>query len=408
MSNYQVNSEIGKLKKVLVHEPGEEIHNLIPEYLGDLLFDDIPWLPLAKKEHRTFANTFKEHGVEVLYLTDLVKQALDATEEAKEEFVNKFVRESGIRSETLSELVKDYLFDIKDTNELILKTIGGIKKTEIQSFRNRTLTDLIDDNPFLTDPIPNIYFQRDPFSVIGNGVCLNTMYSITRNRETLFDEMIFKYHPTYKTDKLYCNRNLQVHIEGGDIIVLNDHILVIGISQRTSSQAIEHLCKNLFYEYATNYDTVLALYIPKSRAFMHLDTVFTQVDYDKFAIHQECKNIMQIYEIKKSKEDLGKLCTRKLSGSVDEVIGSYINKKITLIPCGGGDLINAAREQWSDGANTLAIAPGEVITYERNNITNELLKQYGIKVDAIPSSELSRGRGGPRCMCMPLVREDIT
>lgn len=407
MNTYNINSEIGRLKKVLIHEPGEEIHNLIPEYLSELLFDDIPWLPLAIKEHKIFAQTFKDNGVEVLYLTDLVKEALDNNPHARKEFITKFVSESGVTSETLSEILIEYLSDIKDTNKLILKTISGIKKTDIDSFHNRTLTDMVDDNPFLTNPIPNIYFQRDPFSTIGNGICLNTMYSLTRNRETLFDEIIFKYHPIYKTDNLYYNRNLQAHIEGGDVLVLNKHILLIGVSQRTTPQAIEHLCKNIFYKFDTSFDTVLALYIPKSRAFMHLDTVFTQVDYDKFAIHEKCQDIMQIYEITRNLDEEGKLLTKKIEGKVKDIIGSYIDKKITLIPCGGTDMINAAREQWSDGANTLALAPGEVITYERNNITNELLKQYGVKVHAIASSELSRGRGGPRCMCMPLVREDI-
>ena len=404
MSQIKVNSEIGKLKTVLLHEPGEELHNLTPKHLDDLLFDDIPWLPLAKKEHQKFAQTFIDNGVKVVYLTDLVTEALDTSLEVKENFVHQFVKEANINSVTLSQVVTDYLLSFADTKKMVLKTISGIKKNELPNYQKRTLRDIVDDKSFATDPMPNLYFQRDPFASIGNMVSLNSMYSVTRSRETIFGEYIFKYHPIYKKTHLVYERNDVKSIEGGDIMVLNHSTLVVGSSERTSPVAIETLAKNLFFKEESSFDTIIVLFIPKARTFMHLDTIFTQVDVNKFTIHQECYDSLKIIEIKKGDN---KLSVKELDEKLKTVLERYIGQEVTLIPCGGGDLISAQREQWSDGSNTIAIAPGKVIAYERNDITNNVLRQFGVEVFEIPSSELSRGRGGPRCMCMPLEREDL-
>ena len=407
MKRVNVNSEIGRLKVVLLHEPGDELHNLTPNKLDDLLFDDIPWLPLAKKEHQAFAKTFKDAGVEVVYLTDLMKDVLDLSSEIKNQFIEQFIKESCIRSNTLREIATEYLKEFKDNKELVLKAIAGIKKSDLPNSQIKSLADHVDDYPFVTDPMPNLYFTRDPFASIGNGVSLNKMYSVTRSRETIFGEYIFKYHPIYKTTPLYYSRYEDVNIEGGDIMVLNEHVLIVGVSQRTCAEAVERLAKKLFFNNDTNFDTVLAFSIPEARTFMHLDTVFTQVDKNKFAIHKGCYEKLKIYRITKDFNREGKVKVVSLEQKLEEVLESYIGLPVTLIPCGGGDSISADREQWSDGSNTVAIAPGEVIAYERNDITNEALKKNGIKVHIIPSSELSRGRGGPRCMCMPLVREEV-
>ena len=403
----QVNSEIGRLKVVLLHEPGDELHNLTPSKLDDLLFDDIPWLPLAKKEHQAFAKTFKDAGVEVVYLTDLMVDVLDISEDIKNQFIKQFIKEARIRSNTLREVATTYLKTISTNKELVLKTIAGIKKSELPNYQIKSLADHVDDYPFVTDPMPNLYFTRDPFASIGNGVSLNKMYSVTRSRETIFGEYIFKYHPTYKTTPLYYSRYEDVNIEGGDIMVLNNHVLVVGVSQRTCAEAVERLAKNLFYNNETDFDTVLAFTIPQARTFMHFDTVFTQVDVNKFAIHKGCYEKLKIYRITKDFNNDKKVKVIELDQKLEDVLESYIGLPITLIPCGGGDTISADREQWSDGSNFVAIAPGEVIAYERNDITNAALEKAGIKVHIIPSSELSRGRGGPRCMCMPLIREEI-
>ena len=407
MSNVKVNSEIGRLKVVLLHEPGAELHNLTPKKLDDLLFDDIPWLPLAKKEHQAFAKTFKDAGVKVVYLTDLMSEVLDLSNDIKNEFVEQFIKEAHIRSNTLREVATEYLKNFKDNKELVLKTIAGIKKSELPNYQVKSLADHVDDYPFVTDPMPNLYFTRDPFASIGSGVSLNKMYSVTRSRETIFGEYIFKYHPTYKTTPLYYSRYEDVNIEGGDIMVLNNHVLVVGVSQRTCAEAVERLAKNLFYNNETDFDTVLAFTIPQARTFMHLDTVFTQVDVNKFAIHKGCYEKLKIYRITKDFNNDKKVKVIELDQKLEDVLESYIGLPITLIPCGGGDTISADREQWSDGSNFVAIAPGEVIAYERNDITNAALIKAGIKVHIIPSSELSRGRGGPRCMCMPLEREEL-
>ena len=399
-----VYSEIGKLKTVLLHYPGEELNNLIPKYLGELLFDDIPWLPLAQKEHNAFAKAFREAGVKVVYLEDLVADVLK-DEKIKKQFILEFVSEAGIHSETLKEVVIEFLNNIKDEKKLVLKTMAGIKKSEISSYKRITLSDMVSDYPFVCNPMPNLYFTRDPFASIFDGVSLNKMYSVTRSRETIYGKYIFLYHKDYKGTKLFYNRNYDLNIEGGDILVLNKETLIIGVSERTHSGAIEKLAKNMFYEFDTPLKSILAFTIPKMRTFMHLDTVFTQVDYNKFTIHKECYDQLKIYEVTKDLEHDGKLKVNELNDKLEVVLEKYVGSKVTLIPCGGEDSVSAAREQWSDGSNTIAIAPGEVIAYERNDITNHTLEEYGIKVHTIPSSELSRGRGGPRCMCMPLERE---
>ena len=407
MSQIKVNSEIGRLKVVLLHEPGEELHNLTPSKLDDLLFDDIPWLPLAKKEHQAFAKTFTDAGVKVVYLVDLMVEVLNLSNDIRNQFIDQYIKEANIHSNTLREVATEYLKNIKDNRELVLKTIAGIKKKDIPSYRISTLTDHVVDYLFVTDPMPNLYFARDPFASIGEGVSLNKMYSVTRSRETIFGEYIFKYHPVYKITPLYYSRYEDVNIEGGDIMVLNNHVLIIGVSQRTTPEAIEKLAKNLFFNNDTDFDTILAFTIPQARTFMHLDTVFSQVDKNKFAIHKGCYDKLKIYRLTKDMNLDGKLKVIELNQKLEEVLESYLNMKVTLIPCGGDDTISADREQWSDGSNTIALAPGEVIAYERNDITNDALKKAGVKVHIIPSSELSRGRGGPRCMCMPLVRDEI-
>ena len=400
-----VNSEINKLEAVILHEPGEEINNLTPDYLGELLFDDIPWLPLAKEEHKKFAQVFLDNGIKVYYLVDLVKETLEINNEIKEKFIKDFIMDAGIYSQTLSEIVFDYLNSFSNLKEMILKCISGIKKMDLNEYRKRTLTDYVSDSPFITYPIPNLYFTRDPFVVISSGVAINSMHSVTRKRETIFGHYIFLYHPKFKDAVKYYSRNNLFSIEGGDILVLNKETLIVGVSERTSPQGIELLTKNIFNN-GTDLKRVLAFSIPKKRTFMHLDTIFTQVDYDKFTIHKGCYNDLVVYELTKDLNRPGKLNVKLLDDKLENILKHYMGVKVKLIPCGGDDKINSDREQWSDGSNALCISPGVVIVYERNEITNKVLEENGIKVIKIPSSELSRGRGGPRCMSMPIYRKD--
>ncbi len=404
MNNLNIYSEIGKLKMVLLHEPGEEINNLTPKYLEELLFDDIPWLPLAKKEHQAFAKAFIDNGVKVVYLVDLISEVL-VDEKIKNEFIDQFITDLELNQDNLKKNLKEYLLTFNNPKELVLKCIAGIKYKELPKKVEKSLADYVYHSIFVANPMPNLYFTRDPFVIINHGVSINHMYSTTRRRETIFGDFIFKYHKDFKDAVKYYHRDDEYSIEGGDICVLNDKTLIIGVSERTSSDAIEKLAYNLFYKEKTNYEQVLAFYIPKQRTFMHLDTIFSQVDYDKFTIHRGCYNTLVVYEIKKTIDQ--KLKITKLDDKLELVLEKYINRKITLIPCGGDDDITSDREQWSDGSNCICIAPGVVIAYERNDVTNKILEDNGIKVIRIPSSELSRGRGGPRCMSMPLYRENL-
>lgn len=413
MNKINVTSEIKPLKKVLLHRPGNELLNLTPNTLGDLLFDDIPYLPVAQREHDEFARVLKENGVEVVYLEKLMAEVLALSDEIREEFIKQFIFEAGIRTPKYRDLVFQYLNSFKDEYELVLKTMEGIQIYEInreQRKDEKSLVDLVtEETDFLADPMPNLYFTRDNFASIGRGISLNKMYSVTRNRETIYAEYIFKYHPDFKgqVDKYY-DRDLPYHIEGGDILNLNDHILAVGISQRTTAEAIDQLAKNLFKDEKCKIDTVLAFNIPNSRAFMHLDTVFTQVDRNKFTYHPGIVDTLQVFEITEgniedSDEDLNVV---EINDTLENILSSYLKIPVTLIPCAGGDKVASEREQWNDGSNTLCIAPGVVVVYDRNVITNEVLRENGLKVLEIPGAELSRGRGGPRCMSMPLIRED--
>ena len=405
MANLHVYSEIGKLKKVMLHRPGGELENLTPKWLERLLFDDIPWLYEAQKEHDAFAKILRDNGVEVVYLVDLVTEAIDASENLKVEFIKQFIHESHVTNPTIRKKIMDYLLKFP-TKEMIRKTMAGVKKLELTARGRKSLSDYIRDYPFVCDPMPNLYFTRDPFSVIGNGVSISSMYMQARSRETIYAEYIFKYHPEYKRDiPIYYNRGKMASLEGGDILVLNKEVIAIGVSERTHPDAIEEIAKELFFTQETSFQKVLAINIPKKRAYMHLDTVMTQVDKNTFTIHHEFDTAVRVYELSKGKNN--QVMIRELENKIDKILAKVLGYPIKLIPCGGNDIISANREQWSDGANTLCIEPGKVIVYNRNHITNALLEQEGITTLGFYASELSRGRGGPRCMSMPLERENL-
>ena len=414
MSLIDVKSEICPLKKVLLHRPGNELLNLTPDNLGRLLFDDIPFLPVAQKEHDEFAHILKENGVEVVYLEDLMAEVLELSDEIETKFIKQFVFEAGIKTPKYRNLVFEFLKSFVDKKELVLKTMSGIKLEEISRVKREYELSLVDyvseESDFLAEPMPNLYFTRDPFASSGNGVILNKMYSVTRSRETIYAEYIFNYHPDYRGQvNKYYDRYLPYHIEGGDVLNLNNHVLAVGISQRTEAGAIDELAKNMFKNPDCEIDTILAFNIPVSRAFMHLDTVFTQIDIDKFTYHPGIMDTLQVFEITEGDDPLSEedLNVVEIKGSLEEILEKYLKRKITLIPCAGGEKISSEREQWNDGTNTLCIAPGVVVVYNRNNITNNILREHGIKVIEMSSAELSRGRGGPRCMSMPLERGTI-
>jgi len=399
-----VYSEIGKLKSVLLHCPGEEVENIVPDYLRRLLFDEIAYLEQARREHHQFADILRREGVEVLYLTDLMADILEEPR-VREAFLKEFVEEGKAATKGLQEAIMDF-FSSYSPKDLIKKCIAGVKKEELKHIKPKSLGDMVKNPyPFYLDPIPNMYFQRDPFASIGSGISLNVMANETRNRETIFAKYIFDYHPRFKNIPRWYNRDKTHSIEGGDILVLSDKVLAIGISDRTDPIAIEKLAHSLL-DSEEPFETVLAFDIPKSRAYMHLDTVFTMVDYDQFTIYPGIEDPLDVYSINKGKDH--ELHIRYEHEDLTTILKEHLKlPAVNLIRCGDGDRIAASREQWSDGSNTLAILPGKVVCYNRNHITNEALRRNGIEVLEFESYELSRGRGGPRCMSMPLVRENL-
>ena len=398
---FNVKSEIAPLKKVLLHRPGRELEHLVPASLEQLLFDDIPYLEQAQIEHDYFASVLVANGAEVVYLEDLVTEVFNIHPELVKPFIVDIVKDSknGL-AHAYSEKLEHFLLSIEDTKSLLLSIMSGITETELGNLGKGSLASyLSSDSRFVLEPIPNLYFTRDAFAVIGNGVAINRMYTITRRRETLFAEYIFKYHPLYSQVNKYYERKNLFNIEGGDIFNLSNKVIMIGISERTSPEGIEVLARSLFEK--TEVEEVIAFKIPKTRAFMHLDTVLTQVDYDKFVIHPYIRKHSKLFSITKSG-------ITELTLPLEQVLAKALEReKVTLINCGGDDMIASEREQWNDGSNTLCISPGKVIAYNRNVITNRILENNGIEIVQIPSSELSRGRGGPRCMSMPLLRGEL-
>ncbi|WKC78364.1 arginine deiminase [Borreliella turdi] len=398
-------SEIGRLKKVLLHRPGEELENLTPFVMKNFLFDDIPYLEVARQEHEVFVGILKNNSVEIEYVEDLVSEVLASSVSLKNKFISQFILEAEVKTDCTIDFLKDY-FSSLTIDIMVSKMISGVAREELKNYVS-SLDDMVNGaSLFIIDPMPNVLFTRDPFASIGNGITINKMFTKVRHRETIFAEYIFKYHPVYKKNvPIWFNRWEKTSLEGGDEFVLNKDLLVIGISERTSAESVEKLATSLF-ENKTSFNTILAFKIPKNRAYMHLDTVFTQIDYSVFTSFTSDDMHFSIYVLTYNSSS-SKIHIKKERARLKDVLSFYLGRRIDIIKCAGGDLIHAAREQWSDGANVLAIAPGEVIAYSRNHLTNKLFEENGIKVHRIPSSELSRGRGGPRCMSMPLIREDI-
>lgn len=407
-SPIHVYSEIGKLKTVMLHRPGKELENLAPDILHRMLIDDIPYLKIAQEEHDAFAHVLRQQGIKVLYLEDLLAESL-TDEKVRRAFLDQLLDESSIKKQDpLHQLLLNYLQELP-TKEMVKTVIAGIRKSAIHN-STPSLADLAEDPdyPFYLDPMPNVYFTRDQQAAIGSGMTINRMTFRARRRESLFMETILKNHPDFKNATIPVWRDRYHHgrLEGGDELVLNNHVLAVGISQRTSATAITDFAHNLFGH--SSYDTILAIKIPHNHAMMHLDTVFTMINYDQFTVHPfilDKAGKIDIYVLQPDDHNGVKITEKN---DLVQVLKENLHlSELDLIPTGGGDPIAAPREQWNDGSNTLAIAPGEVVTYDRNYVSNDLLRKHGIIVHEIRSSELSRGCGGPRCMSCPLIREDL-
>ncbi len=401
----QIYSEVGKLRKVLLHRPGRELENLVPAFRERMLFDDIPYVRVAREEHNAFAKLLRDHDVEVVYLEDLLAEVLQDPA-LRESFTKEFLEDAGIRHPDTVSWLTGYFAQFEDPAELVCRLVSGLRKEDHPRTRQVWLTDLLTkDYPFILDPIPNLYFTRDPFATAGNGVSLHHMQTQVRHRETRLGSYVLHYHPDFKGCPFWYEPTDSHNMEGGDILVLSPRVIAVGLSQRTHPEAVELYARRIL-ESDCSFEEILAFDIPKNRAFMHLDTVFTQVDADKFIVHPEIRETLRVFSLKLNRDSISGLSITEETDSLDHILERHLGiSRVTLIHCGGTSPVDAQREQWNDGSNTLCIAPGEVIVYERNYTTNSILKDYGIKAYTIPSSELSRGRGGPRCMSMPLVRD---
>lgn len=403
----QVRSEIGPLKTILLHRPSQELEQLMPKYLDEMLFEDIPYLAQMQVEHDTFAQTLRDRGAEVLYFEELLSDILES-DTIKESVIADAVAGLKVTAAALKEDIKEVLRS-KEPRQLAAVLLAGLAKSSVKTAaQEKRLSFYIkDEYPFYMDPLPNLYFSRDYGTVIGNRLSVNTMKAYARQRESMLLQHIALHHPRFTRDGLdtWHNYNEADSIEGGDILILSDKVVAIGCSARTSAEGIETLARRLFRE-DPEVREVIVIQIPFTRAYMHLDTVFTMVDRDKFTIFPGIADRVRLFSLTPSagggieispQEDLVKTLSRALGVPT-----------IKLIETGGGDALTAEREQWNDSTNTLAISPGVVITYRRNIVSNDILSKNGIEVVVIPGSELVRGRGGPRCMSMPLFREKIS
>lgn len=400
MKTINVYSEIGTLKEVLVHTPGDEIRHVSPSRLDELLFSAILQPEAAIKEHKSFIKILKDNGVKVIQLVDLTAQTYDkAPTNVQKEFIEQWLDEAEpiLDSETRLK-VKKYLKSFK-TKEMIRKMMAGITAKELK---------IKQEKPLVVDPMPNLYFTRDQFASIGNGITINVMKYKTRKREVIFPRFIFTHNDKYKqTPRYFDIVGSKGTIEGGDIFIYNSKTLVIGNSERTNHEAILSVAKNIKDNKECKFEKIIAINVPPMPNLMHLDTWLTMLDYDKFLYSPNMMGVLKIWEIDLTSNEELKLVEKK--DSLEEILKSIIGKKPILIPIAGkdADQLDIDIETHFDGTNYLAIAPGVVVGYHRNIKTENALKKAGIKVLAFDGDQLSLGMGSARCMSMPLLREDI-
>ena len=398
-----IRSEIGRLKSILLHRPSRELEQLIPKYLDEMLFEDIPYLAQMQEEHDFFAQTLRSRGVEVLYFEELLKDILE-DQTVRNKLVDEVVSRLLIHSDILKTNIKEALKD-KSPVQLSAVLLAGLEKNEIrqEGLHDKLSFYIKDDYPFYIDPLPNLYFARDYGTVIGNKLSVNSMKARARQRESLLLQYIAENHKRFTSAEvdLWHRFDEKESIEGGDILILSESVAAIGCSARTSAEGIEILAERLLTQ-DEKIKEIIVVQIPFTRAYMHLDTVFTMVDYDKFTIFPGVAERLNLFSLTVSDE--GRLRVRP-KDSLEKTLSTALGlPAVKLIETGGGDALTAEREQWNDSTNTLALSPGTVVTYRRNIVSNDILDKNGVEVVEIRGSELVRGRGGPRCMSMPLNR----